>query len=210
MTTSALAAAGTLRNAPLVAPRPARIAPLDGLRAVAVLGVLYAHIWSFSLGRPTLVVARVDLNRALSLFGTGVDLFFVISGFCMYLMYGSRQQAFEWPAYKRLLVNRFWRIAPAFYVAAIVSAGFVAARGHPFPSGDLLAHLTFTFQLLPGYGKLAASFWSLGTEWHFYLLLPFVVHLAHRFGFWRALGVSPPAATGTKIIAITGDQGTTR
>jgi peptidoglycan/LPS O-acetylase OafA/YrhL len=181
--------AGVASN--LSAPRGRRrIVPLDGLRAVAVVGVLYAHIWSFSLDCPPLRLGAFDINRALSVFGTGVDLFFVISGFCMYLMYGSTQSGFDAQAFRKFVLKRFKRIAPAFYVAAIVSAFFVTEQGKPFPIGDLLAHATFVFQLIPGYGRLAASFWSLGTEWHFYIVLPFFLVFANRAGFWRAAAIS--------------------
>ena len=58
-----------------------RIAPVDGLRTVAAVGVLWAHVWVF-MGNPTLSVGTIgavalDLNRAASIVGTGVDLFFV-------------------------------------------------------------------------------------------------------------------------------------
>ncbi len=178
-----------------LASRPAgRIAPLDGLRAVAVLGVFYAHAWSFALGAPALRVGPVDVNRALSLLGTGVDLFFVISGFCMYLMYGSAQRGFSSGDFRRFVVNRFRRIAPSFYAAVLVSAVLLAVRTHAFPWLDVLAHLTFVFTLVPGLGKLAASYWSLGTEWHFYLLLPGLLFFAQRRGFGPALGVAMAAS----------------
>ena len=59
-----------------------RIAPVDGLRAIAALGVLWAHVWAFT-GNPQLPLARIgpvvlDANRAFAIVGTGVDLFFVI------------------------------------------------------------------------------------------------------------------------------------
>src|SRR5262245_49813726 len=98
-----------------------RIAPVDGLRALAVLGVLWWHVWMFS-GNPSLSVGRVgavnlDVNRAVSAIGTGVDLFFVISGFCMYLMYAKSQSVFSAQRYAAFIKRRWWRIAPAFYAA---------------------------------------------------------------------------------------------
>jgi len=38
-------------------PKTHRIAPVDGLRAVAVLGVIWAHVWAFS-GTPSLSVGH--------------------------------------------------------------------------------------------------------------------------------------------------------
>lgn len=63
-----------------------RINAIDGLRTIAVLGVLWAHLWAF-MNAPSLMLAGIDVARLLSFGGTGVDLFFVISGFCMFLMH---------------------------------------------------------------------------------------------------------------------------
>ncbi|HEY9302611.1 MAG TPA: acyltransferase family protein [Phormidium sp.] len=102
-----------------------RIAPVDGLRAVAVFGVIWAHVWAFGSGIPVWSLGKIgsinlDLNRAISVIGTGVDLFFVISGFCMYLMYAQKQTKFAWNTYATFLKKRWLRIAPNYYVAALV------------------------------------------------------------------------------------------
>jgi peptidoglycan/LPS O-acetylase OafA/YrhL len=180
-----------------------RIGPVDGLRTIAVVGVVYAHVWSFVLDTPPFRVGPVDVNRVLGLFGTGVDLFFVISGFCMYLMHGRQRVG---PGGTRTFIgNRFRRIAPAFYAAVVVSAVFAAVARGRFPVLDLLAHLTFLFSLLPGMGKLAPPFWSLATEWHFYMLLPALLFLARRFGLRAAVGAAMAASIAFRIaIALAG------
>ncbi|HEY9851394.1 MAG TPA: acyltransferase family protein [Leptolyngbyaceae cyanobacterium] len=149
-------------------PNSYRIAPVDGLRSFAVLGVIWAHIWLFC-GNPTLVLGKIssisiDLHRAISMIGTRVDLFFAISGFCMYLMYARKQTKFEWKTYIIFLKKRWLRIAPAFYVAALACAIAYLFVGKPFPWFDLLSHATFTNIWFPNTGGLAAPFWSLATE----------------------------------------------
>jgi peptidoglycan/LPS O-acetylase OafA/YrhL len=171
-----------------------RIASLDGLRAAAVLGVIWAHVWLFcgnqvwSLGKIGSI--DLDLNRAISMVGTGVDLFFVISGFCMYLMYARKQTQFSLGNYATFLRNRWLRIAPAFYVSALVCAIGYNFLGKPFPWLDLLSHISFTHILFSNTGDLAAPFWSLATEWHFYIFLPLFVWAAKRWGFWAVITVS--------------------
>jgi peptidoglycan/LPS O-acetylase OafA/YrhL len=59
-------------------------------------------------------IGPIDINRVLSLLGTGVDFFFVISGFCMYMMYNSRIVGFSWASYRALIASRARRILPAF------------------------------------------------------------------------------------------------
>ena len=160
-----------------------RIKTIDGFRAIAVLCVLWSHCWMF-LGAPRLKYFNIDFGGLLSFFGTGVDLFFVISGFCMYLMYISKQNQFSFSSYFKYIKKRFVRIAPAFY-AAILIYGLVAVS---FSISNLnwsysLISAAFIRTFFTVKTAFAPHFWSLATEWHFYLLLPLLVVLSQRFGF---------------------------
>jgi peptidoglycan/LPS O-acetylase OafA/YrhL len=167
-----------------------RIAELDGLRTVAILGVLFAHVWAFGCGSPPLYIGRIDINRFLSIFGTGVDLFFVISGFCMYMMYAAKTPEFSWSSYRDFLASRARRIIPAYLAAMLFAAGVWVASHGWFPLREVIAHLFFVQILVPGAGKLASPFWSLATEWHFYLVLPGLIVAARRFGYRHAVLVA--------------------
>jgi peptidoglycan/LPS O-acetylase OafA/YrhL len=176
---------------------PSRILALDGLRTVAVLGVVWAHVWSF-VGTPQFVVARIgpvvlDLNRIISTLGTGVDLFFVISGFLMYMMFARTQGALSWRIYFAFIEKRFRRIAPAYYVAVVGAFGFTWLSGPRGTLYDLFADCAFLHLWLPHVKALAPPFWSLATEWHFYLVVPVIVYGAARWGVGRtcvALGAA--------------------
>lgn len=164
-----------------------RLKVIDGLRAVAVLGVLWAHIWMF-LDAPAGKLAGIDIARFISFFGTGVDLFFVISGFCMYLMYTSRQTVFSTSYFLQYLGKRWKRIAPAFYVAIIVYAVYYANfQWRQIDVTYMLRHALFIKNVFPVETQYAPHFWSLCTEWHFYLVLPLLVWGIFRFGFWRTM-----------------------
>ncbi|MDP9024518.1 MAG: acyltransferase [Candidatus Eremiobacteraeota bacterium] len=147
------------------------------------------HVWSIGCGAPSLRLPwiHVDLNRIISMIGTGVDLFFVISGFCMYLMYAGKQSAFSGTAYRAFLINRWRRIAPAFYAAVAACAIIAYARDGHWLWTEIGANLIFA-QLWIGNGRLNGVFWSLATEWHFYLVLPLLIWGAVRGGFWATLG----------------------
>jgi peptidoglycan/LPS O-acetylase OafA/YrhL len=119
------------------------------------------------------------------MFGTGVDLFFVISGFCMYLLYAQKQNQLQWSTYVKFLQNRWLRIAPAFYVAIVIYSIGHVVRGDSFPWKDAISHATFTATWLTNPGFINAPFWSLATEAHFYLLLPVFIATMSRYGFWR-------------------------
>jgi len=149
-----------------------RIRAIDGLRAFAVLGVLWAHVWMF-FGNIPLVLGRIDIHRIIAFGGIGVDLFFVISGFCMYLMYQKKATDFTWKFYGDFIVKRWKRIAPAFYFVVLFECLLYLARENQFPLESFLYHLFFINTLDPN-KILSPSFWSLATEWHFYLVLPFI------------------------------------
>jgi len=149
-----------------------RIQPLDGLRAFAVLGVIWAHIWMF-FGNPSYKLAGININQLLSFGGIGVDLFFVISGFCMYLMHSKQTERFSASVYKVFIVKRWKRIAPAFYfIVLLESVSYFFSNGS-FPIKSFFYHIFFinTFNTE---NVLSPPFWSLATEWHFYLILPFL------------------------------------
>lgn len=191
-----------------------RITEIDGLRAVAVIGVLYAHVWAFGCGNIALVVGSFDINRALSVFGTGVDLFFVISGFCIYLAYISTSTALTANSYLKFLRRRLQRIYPAYLAAVIFAALVWTVNAKVFPVSQVIEHLVFVQILVADGNQLAAPFWSLATEWHFYLALPLLIATARTFNYpttlliaasmciaWRAVTSFSAAASDMQLQA---------
>lgn len=161
-----------------------RIESIDGWRAIAALGVLYTHVWA-TLSFPTLDVAGVDVMRLMNLWGNGVQLFFVISGFCFYLVLEKQQQYNLQTAFV-FWKKRWLRIAPAFYTACIILA-IVHDTGS---TTDLLYKLFFNFIFLNNHvpsAEIDAIFWSLAVEWHFYLLLPLVFLAINRLGLLQTV-----------------------
>jgi len=149
-----------------------RIQPLDGLRTLAVLGVIISHVWGLFGGLP-MKIGPVDLSKLLSFGGTGVDLFFVISGFCMYLMFDSKNEGFSRKQYWGFIKKRWFRIAPAFYFVVLVQFLFYYYQNNTLPFKSLLYHILF-LNIFNDQNILAPPFWSLATEWHFYIVLPFL------------------------------------
>jgi peptidoglycan/LPS O-acetylase OafA/YrhL len=146
-----------------------RIPAVDGLRTVAVLGVLWVHTWGFFNNIP--LKFGLDFNRFISLGRNGVDLFFVISGFCMFLMYGSKIEKFSFENFTNFLKKRLFRIAPAFYILIAVESCNILFRDEHFPFQDFIYHLLFINIYLP-LNLFSPIYWSLSTEFHFYLIFP--------------------------------------
>ncbi|HEX3386793.1 MAG TPA: acyltransferase [Mucilaginibacter sp.] len=156
-----------------------RIGSVDGWRMIAALGVLYAHTWSL-LHFPSLRIGGVNLMQVIALWGNGVQLFFVISGFCFYLVL-SKQATYDLDAAIGFWKKRWLRIAPAFYVACTVYAFCNYSALASNIGTRLFFNYTFLQNMVPN-TEIAAHFWSLAVEWHFYLLLPFIFLLIKRLG----------------------------
>jgi peptidoglycan/LPS O-acetylase OafA/YrhL len=157
-----------------------RIQPIDGLRTLSALGVVWVHVWAF-YQIPQLKFFSIDFYQIISIVGNGVDFFFVISGFCMYLM--SVKTSFNRNTYLHFLYKRFIRLAPAFYVSILV----IKFHNTAFPFFyNVIFHFLFLNNVVTG-NTISAPFWSIGTEWHFYMLLPIVLLFARKMSLIRTI-----------------------
>lgn len=149
---------------------------LDGLRALAAMGVIFEH---------TLPRQFADL---FLLGNAGVRLFFVLSGFLITgILLDAKQRITEGrEGFGRALVTfycrRALRIFPLYYfvVLSLAAAGIVGAATY------LPYLLTYTANVAEARGYdlgSIAHFWSLAVEEQFYLVWPAVVLLTP----WRAL-----------------------
>ncbi|MGB7964369.1 MAG: acyltransferase [Propionicimonas sp.] len=163
---------------------------IDGLRAVAALWVVLFHMRA-----ATGAVLWPGVDLVVRSGSTGVSLFLVLSGLCLYLPYaGGRSDRFRGSEFFR---KRVRRLLPTYYVSlAIVLAAYIVSNGRlGFPSlsssevaAQSITHVTMTHQLFPEtfYG-LNGGYWSLGLEWELYLTLPLLIILAVRFGLGRTV-----------------------
>jgi peptidoglycan/LPS O-acetylase OafA/YrhL len=90
-----------------------RLGYIDGLRAVAVFGVMLTHAYVFS---PS---PWPEFNRLATLGRHGVELFFVISGFCLSYPFLKRAAAGRPPGFDAaaFFAKRTLRIIPPYYAA---------------------------------------------------------------------------------------------
>jgi peptidoglycan/LPS O-acetylase OafA/YrhL len=152
-----------------------RVPALDGLRGLAIIGVLYAHnglLWG-------LTSQPIALNTALASIanvgGLGVELFFVLSS---YLITGILLNTKGSPgATRNFFLRRAVRILPLYYVVLtilLVHQAPGAIAGFEVWYWLNLSNWVMAWQgAFPAHGYLV--FWSLGVEEQFYALWPFVV-----------------------------------
>ncbi|QQG36503.1 MAG: acyltransferase [Micavibrio aeruginosavorus] len=181
-----------------------RLKVLDGLRAIAILLVIFMHSlreFRGDLSRPFMPVSGFDLSNVLYNGWIGVDLFFVLSGFlitCQLLRLDLHNNKQRLSATLHYLKIRFFRIAPAYYLTLVIflGASFLirlhngAAPSHAEIvdwSHRLFSQLIFMHDYLPP--LKAAVLWSLAIELKFYLLAPFLIWSIMRLRLRNQMGV---------------------
>jgi peptidoglycan/LPS O-acetylase OafA/YrhL len=169
------------------------IRALTGLRAVAATWVVLLHFTYFSAA----YLDQMPFLRPLINAGwTGVELFFVLSGFVITLSYLERiGERLRLRAALDFMWNRFARVWPAWAVVTVLmgawiwslrKAGLDADVVTPHPTADvlhLLQQLTMTQmwgrQELPGASYVLPG-WSISAEWAAYLVFPVLVVVLFR------------------------------
>jgi peptidoglycan/LPS O-acetylase OafA/YrhL/O-antigen/teichoic acid export membrane protein len=182
-----LAVAQRLLGGPPMAgpPLKRRSAALDIVRGLAVLLVLVCHADPQRV--PGMSGARGPVAwffwRLHPLGSTGVDLFFVLSGFLVsgLLFDELARRGDVSPA--RFWGRRAFKILPSYLVllavlAATGATGFPAGSDLASRLGSAATHLLFAQNYLDPERHLPT--WSLAVEEHFYLLLPLALMAASR------------------------------
>jgi peptidoglycan/LPS O-acetylase OafA/YrhL len=156
-----------------------RVKELDGLRAIAILSVVAWHYLGLGDG-PTSTPWRIFIVGR-----TGVDLFFVLSGYLItsILLANKGSSNFFSAFYGR----RSLRILPIYFVTVAIYLVGRQLRGSapilfggPLPWWSYVVGLqNFWMAAEQTYGAywLAAT-WSLAIEEQFYLIFPLIVHFA--------------------------------
>jgi peptidoglycan/LPS O-acetylase OafA/YrhL len=151
---------------------------IDGLRGFAILWVLCYHTWLFSWYTPALRLfgrdVPVDLLPRVGYLG--VDLFFVISGFCLFVpgarraLYGNPE-----PPLRSFFARRLLKIVPSYALAvcATIPVALPYLRTQHAVWQALAVHFAFVNSFyVDTLGQANSVFWSLAIEVQFYVLFP--------------------------------------
>jgi len=158
-----------------------RLDYIDSLRGLAALYVVLFHV--ARVPKPPLSIPAW-LHEFIGFGGSGVTLFFVISGFSMALTWGRHARSTR--PYLSFYAARFFRIAPLFYLILFVTIirdlAFKGSAGlHSL--AEISSNILLVFNLLPlpyQTGIVWAS-WTIGVECVFYLLFPLVARYTSTF-----------------------------
>jgi peptidoglycan/LPS O-acetylase OafA/YrhL len=162
------------------------LAPLDGLRGLAIVLVVWFHVWQISWLRADLPFTGGAVNFNFIPEGgfAGVDLFFFISGFCLFYPYA--QTLFDGRPLQStatFALRRARKILPSYL--ACMTLLIVAGRSGigSFADGvrQVGLHLLFIHTWFPdAYGSIDGVLWSLAVEVQFYVLFPALCWAAMR------------------------------
>lgn len=164
----------------------AREVELDALRGIAAVAVVAYH-YTTLYGQQVGHVGGLSLDVAFGNYG--VHLFFLISGFVIFMTLERTRTAMDF------VVSRFSRLFPAYWAAMAITASViytVGLSGQRLHAHDLLLNVTMVQDFL-GAEELDGSYWTLEVELFFYaqMLVWFVLGLLGRIrwiiGVWLLL-----------------------
>ncbi len=150
----------------------ALVVELDALRGIAAVAVMLYH-YTTRYAEVVGHAGRLPLDFSVGMYG--VHLFFLISGFVIFMTLERTRTGMDF------VVSRFSRLFPGYWAAMAITAAVVWAVGLPqqrIPLRDLLLNATMVQDFL-GAQELDGSYWTLQIELFFYA----------QMLFWFALGL---------------------
>lgn len=149
-----------------------RLGVLDGLRGIAILLVVWFHVWQISwLPAPLPALQFLPESGFL-----GVDIFFFLSGFVIsYPFVRARIEGRAAPGWGHFALRRAAKIVPSYLlaIAAAYVTGYAATQGGGNVAQDVVTHLFFIHNWFAStYGSINGVLWTLAVEVQFYCVFP--------------------------------------
>jgi peptidoglycan/LPS O-acetylase OafA/YrhL len=152
---------------------------VDALKGIAITGVLLVHCGQYGSGERLLpLLFRTIVNSGQ----LGVQLFFVVSAFTLFLSLRRRLGVEKAPV-RNFFISRFFRVAPMYYLG-ICFYLWLDGRGPRYWLGDApgisTGNIVSNFLFLHGFNpywinSLVPGGWMIAVEMLFYCLVPLLV-----------------------------------
>lgn len=162
------------------------------MRGYASFGVVVFHIFTLAnLVTPTL------FSSVILSWNSGVDFFFVLSGFLLSIPFvGGRPKNL-----KEYYLKRLFRIFPVYYLSLAVAAGLLFVYYHDVTAQQMVSSLFFAQSFFPStFDSINGVSWTLVIEEIFYATLP-VFSFFFLGGRWKiSLPVCVAIAVAYRLI----------
>ena len=172
-----------------------RIRQLDGLRGLAVLGVMWFH-WAPPEWRGPVP------------FEAGLFFFFIVSGYFVTGMMlrevagekAGRADGGRWETYRKFLARRFLRILVPYFAALALAAALGAGDVRQAAGWYLLPVCNVHMALTGAEPAEITHFWTLAIQQQFYLLWPLLVLFTPRRALAPVISVLVLAAPAWRLL----------
>ena len=164
---------------------------IDFLRGFSIFAIVMMHF-----------IQRYEipgwLMKITSFGGAGVHVFFLCSGFGLYLSYLRKPLG-----YKSFLQRRFGKVYLPMAVVCLLIASVLALRGRDVLM-PLLSNLFLLKMFMPEYEtSLGGHMWFISTIIQFYFAWPLIVRLMQwKYGLLTSIGISILWSTFTFIVGV--------
>jgi len=176
-------------------PAAGKLDVINGLRGAAIVAVVWHHLFGiyFKSGSELALAPEIAQPLFFLSYGwIGVQLFFVLSGFVLYLPFARGRATLETGAdWKKFYLRRAARLLPLYYLVALLC--LVLNQVPPVHDMRLplelvsIAGALFTFAPHGFQPHLNPPLWSLGVEIWFSVLFPVAVLAFRRWGPIRVI-----------------------
>ena len=154
--------------------RADRLQALDGLRGIAILLVVWFHVWQISWLPAPLPALQFLPETGFS----GVTLFFFLSGFVIsYPFLLARARGTAPPGWRHFASRRSIKIVPSYVlsIAVLIAVGYAHFSSPSQAFGAIATHLLFVHTWFAStYGSINGVLWTRAVEVQFYLLFPLI------------------------------------
>ena len=175
-------------------------AALTGIRSLAALMVLAHHIFAFAGPRVLsfeVGTLEITYHWLLTVSWLGANVFFVLSGFLLAIPFvrhiENKRSAIKVSAY---MMRRVRRVVPAYWLQIVILTTVLYFTSS-LPVWQVIAsHFLFLQNFWPNFAfALNGVYWTLPTEFGYYLLLPIFAACSVRFlnnkrAAWLVLSVT--------------------
>ena len=162
---------------------PDYVDTLDGFRALAAFLIMMFHYWQQSWVTMSIRVFgyTIDFGDIVSNGYLGVELLFMLSGFCLYYplaMHPDRRLRLGNYVYKRCV-----RILPSYLLCVLICSAWQIGRLAPDVLREqFIGNMTLTQMTTPAlaYNQINGVLWSIAIEAQFYVLFPILLPLFRK------------------------------